>query len=180
MSALLENFPCMEAPLEGKDIKPGKGKIIAFENIPKQIERDELEELYGYESMFTLQNTDINSNQTKPCSILESKNTFYDDDIFDMFVHHPALEVMQNPIIIRNIQQNQFADEKLNRRHQQEPQRFPTRFVQDRPIICYIPALTNLQNWRKALPSRLIDLTICWYHETLGHCGVMRLYDSIR
>ena len=31
-------MPRVEAPLEGKEIKPGKGKIIAFENILKQIE----------------------------------------------------------------------------------------------------------------------------------------------
>ena len=54
----------MVAPLEGKEIKPGKGKIIAFENIPKQIERDELDGSYGYESMF-IKNNDVNSNQTK-------------------------------------------------------------------------------------------------------------------
>ena len=28
-------MPCMEAPLEGEDIKPGKGTIISFESIPK-------------------------------------------------------------------------------------------------------------------------------------------------
>ena len=169
----------MGTPLEGKEIKPGKGKIIVFEIIPKQIERDELDESYGYESIFILKNSDINSNQTKSCFISEIKNTFYDDDILDMFVNHPALDVMQNPITIRNVQQNQFVDEELNRRHQQEPQRFPTRFVQGRPVICYIPDMTNLQNWKIALPSRLIDPTIRWYHETLGHCGVIRLYDSI-
>ena len=45
-------MPRMEAPLEGKEVRPGKGKIIAFENIPKQIEKDELDEAHGYESMF--------------------------------------------------------------------------------------------------------------------------------
>ena len=36
------------------------------------------------------------------------------------------------------------------------------------------------REWKTALPSQLIDPTIQWYHEILGHCGVNRLYESIR
>ena len=97
-----------------------------------------------------------------------------------MFLNHPALEVMANPITIRNIQQHQFTDDELNRLQQQQPNRFPIRFVQDRPIICHVANENEPQNWKIALPTQLIDPTIRWYHETLGHCGINRLYDSIR
>ena len=173
-------MPRMEAPLEGKEVRPGKGKIIAFENILKQIEKDELDEAHGYESMFISKNDVDNSNQTESCYMSKIKSNFYDDDIMEMLVNHPALEVMQNPITIRNIQQNQFVDQELNRLHQQDPHRFPTKFVQGRPVICHIPDLTQPQQWKIALPSRLIEPTIRWYHETLGHCGVVRLYNNIR
>ena len=84
----------MEAPLEGKDIKPGKGKIIAFEHIPKQIERDELDEAHGYESTFISKNNIDNANPTESCYMSEIKSNFYDDEIMEMFVNHPALETM--------------------------------------------------------------------------------------
>ena len=42
-------LPRMEPPLEGKKLAPGKGTLIAFDQIPKQDKRDELEELFGYE-----------------------------------------------------------------------------------------------------------------------------------
>ena len=173
-------LPRMEAPSEGKRLAPGKGHLIAFDTIPKQIERDEIDEAYGYESEYNVSNNTGISEKINSCFISEGRNSFYDEEILDMFVNHPALEIMPNPITIRNIQQHQFMDEALNQAHQREPNRFPTRFVQNRPIICYIPDLNNIQAWKIALPSQLINPTIQWYHETLGHCGINRLYESIR
>ena len=98
----------------------------------------------------------------------------------DMIVNHPALEVMPNPITIRNIQQHQFVDLELNRLNQQEPNRFPTKFVQDCPVICFLPDINNVNAWKIALSSSLMQPTIQWYHETLGHCGINRLYESIK
>ena len=98
----------------------------------------------------------------------------------EIFVNHPALEVMNNPITIRNIQQHQFVDEEMNRIQQANPDRFPIKFVQGRPVVCYLPDIPKPNQWKIALPSQLNDDTIQWYHETLGHCGTNRLYESIR
>ena len=88
---------------------------------------------------------------------------------------------MQNPITIPNIQEHQFVDDALNNQHRQNPIRFPTKFVEGRPIICYRPDINADANiWKIALPTTLINPTIQWYHHTLGHCGINRLYDSIR
>jgi hypothetical protein len=61
------------------------------------------------------------------------------------------------------------------------PQRFPIKVVQGCPLICYH---TNPNNpvgaWKIALPTGLIDDVIQWYHRFLGHCGIVRLYDTIR
>jgi len=174
-------LPRMEPPSEGKSIGPGKGKVIAFDQIPKQIERDEIDEAYNYDMEYNVSDLNGISQNTKSCFASESKNYFYDDEeILDMFVNHPTLEVMPNPITIRNIQQHQFVDLDLNRLHQQEPNRFPTKFVQDRPVICFQPDINNANIWTIALPSSLIQPTIQWYHETLGHCGINRLYESIK
>ena len=85
--------------------------------------------------------------------------------IYDMFLNHPPLEEMQNPITIQNIQQHQFIDDGLNQLHTQDPRRYPTRYVQDRPIICYLPDIENERDWKIALPTQLIEPTIRWYHE---------------
>ena len=82
--------PRMEAPSEGKRIAPGKGQLIAFDTIPKHLERDELDEAYGYEYEYHVSTDDDNSEQTNSCFISEGKNTFYDEEILDMFVNHPA------------------------------------------------------------------------------------------
>ena len=73
--------------------------------------------------------------KTQSCFISEKKDNFYDDKINDVFLNHPALEVMANPITIPNIQQHQFTDDELNRLQQQQPNRFPICFLQERPII---------------------------------------------
>ena len=42
----------MESSSEGKETDPNKGTLIAFDRIPKQEQRDELEESYGFEIYF--------------------------------------------------------------------------------------------------------------------------------
>ena len=119
------------------------------------------------------------SDEIKSCFVSECKNQVYDDDIMEIFVNHPALEVMNNSIMIRNIQQHQFVDEEMNRTQQTNPDRFPIKFIQGRPIICYLLDLIKPNQWKIALPSQLNNVTIQWYNETLGHCGINRLYESI-
>ena len=53
--------------------------------------------------------------------------------------------------------------------------------IQGQPVICYREKEGDSeQNWKIALPTKLIDSTIKWYHEVLGHGGATRLYDTIR
>ena len=33
--------------------------------------------------------------------------------------------------------------------------------------------------WKIALPTTLLQPTVRWYHQVLGHCGSRRLYDTI-
>lgn len=168
-------LPRMESPLEGKRAEPNKGTTVAFAEKPKQVERDELDEEYGFESYYS------DDGIKKPCYFMQSADSFYDDDIHDMFVNHPPLEVMQNPITMQNIQQHQFIDNALNTLRQREPNRYPVKYVQGRPVICYKPdGTSNAADWKIAIPTSLIKPVIEWYHYTLGHCGINRLYETIR
>ena len=88
---------------------------------------------------------------------------------------------MQNLISIANIQQHQFVDPPLNQIRQQQPLKYPIKIIQDRPLICYRKYIDdNKSVWRIAIPTVLIEPTVRWYHEVLGHCGTNRLYDTMR
>ena len=161
MADCFSKLPRIRPPSAGKSISIGKGKIIAFDQIPKQFERDEIDEAYNYDMEYNVSDWNGVSQNTKSCFILESKNhIYYDEELLDMFVNHHAFEVMSNPITIRSIQQHQFVDLGLNLLHQQEPNQFPTKFVQDRPVICFLPDINNANTWKIALPSSLIQPTI--------------------
>ena len=72
-------------------------------------------------------------------------------------------------------------DQHLNHCHQTKPLQYPTKFVQNRPLICYRKYINDPEGiWKIALPTAIIDRVVTWYHEVLGHCGTNRLYDTIR
>ena len=66
----------MEPPSEGKSISPGQGKIIAFDQIQKQIERDEIDEAYNCDMEYNVSDWNGMSQNTKSCFVSESKNYF--------------------------------------------------------------------------------------------------------
>ena len=99
---------------------------------------------------------------------------------FDSFVNFPSDDI-RNPVDLKWIQQHQFEDEELNRIHQNNPQQYVTKFMDDIPMICYRKdSLVPENEWRICIPTTLLDNIIRWNHVLLGHCGATRLYDSIR
>eukprot|EP00957_Ditylum_brightwellii_P149085 11351862-Ditylum_brightwellii.AAC.1 len=87
---------------------------------------------------------------------------------------------MQNPITIFNIEQHQFQDLSLNQLQQQQPERFPVKTIDNRPVICYREQLGDPENLREvAFPSALTRTVVEWYHQVLGHSRANRMYDSI-
>jgi hypothetical protein len=105
-----------------------------------------------------------------------------DSEVFELFLNHPPLTQMQNPLEAEKIQQFQFADMELENHRQQQPHRFPIKMIQGRPLVCYCTHPTDLVgDWKIALPKGLINDVIQWYHRVLvGHCGIVRMYDTIR
>eukprot|EP00957_Ditylum_brightwellii_P050787 3850502-Ditylum_brightwellii.AAC.1 len=88
---------------------------------------------------------------------------------------------MQNPINILNIQQHQFQDLSLNQLQQQQPECFPVKTIDNRPVICYREQPDVPENlWKIAPLSAFTRTVVEWYHQILGHCGAKRIYDSIQ
>ena len=46
-------------------------------------------------------------------------------------------------------------------------------------IICMRSDALQPARWKLFIPPSLIRNLIHWYHVTLGHCGIQRLYDTI-
>jgi hypothetical protein len=162
-------LPRMDAPTEGKS-KPGRGKIISFENLHVETE-DNFED-------------DLGACRFKCCRKKITADAFCileEPEILEVFLNYPEWEQMVNPITMPNKQQHQFEDEDLNQRRQQMPEVFPIKQLQGREIICYRSEPNAAPgDWKIAIPTALMNPILLWYHMVLGHCGINRLYDTIR
>ena len=178
-------LPRMAPPSEGKTEL--KGKLIAFDKLPATPPPDEV---YAFEDAIDAPD-ESTVKKTMPCHFSCCRDTHDDEEILDSFLQLPELEsylyhpefdpIIANPIHVLSIQQHQFEDNNLQLRRQQQPHRFPIKYVQNRPLICYrLHDEDQAADWKVAIPSGLIERIILWYHNTLGHCGINRLYDTIR
>ena len=72
----------------------------------------------------------------------------------------------------------QSTDNRLLALHTEQPNKYPTMLLApDTRIICYLP--TPHKPWKIYLPDALLQDTVQWYHTTLGHLGISRLYDTL-
>ena len=132
-------LPRMERPSGGKS-SPRKGKVIAFENLPKPTVLDEKDEDSHYiDSYFYIHipQSNNNNNPIINCHFIECKEPLINNEVYECFLNHPPLETMQNPITIQNIQVHQFEDLQLNRQRQTKPLKYPIKVIKNRPLICY-------------------------------------------
>ena len=171
----------MAKPSEGKKIAPNRGKIISFENLKVPKSPDEI---YSYTDTVLLPpptEHEIHKEMQCKFSCCRDEAFFSDPEVIESFLNHPPLEAMPNPITILNIQQHQFEDLELQQARERLPYRYPIKYIQNRPLICYRNNENDPEGLRKiALPASLVDPVIRWYHIVLGHCGANILYDSIR
>jgi transposase InsO family protein len=161
----------MEKPSEGKNVPANKGTLVDFKKLTVTASQDEIED---------------DGLDDKPGPMADNVVSAYsiavdDPQMLESFLNHPPLQEMQNPMDPRRIQQFQFEDQQLEMQRQQNPQRFPVKFVQGRPLVCYKMHPNDPEGaWKIALPTGLLDGVVGWYHRVLGHCGITRLYDTIR
>lgn len=172
-------LPRMAQPSVGKN--ENKGKEITFDRLPIPKGDQAVDELLHTELNIPPDEKDL--HKAMPCkfSCCRNDSTLQDQEIMEVFLNHPPLTEMRNPITMLNIQQRQFEDAELNEMRNQFPYRFPIKVIQGRPVICYRAQENDDEKyWKIALPSSLSNTIIEWYHQVLGHCGINRLYDSIR
>lgn len=178
-------LPRMDKPSEGKSIAPNRGTLIAFESL--NIPHDDIDdEIFHFEDTITdyiPPPTEKELHRLMPCRFSCCRNDFSltEGEGLECFLNYPSIDEMQNPITIRNIQEHQFEDVQLNESKQRNPDVFPVKYVQQRPIIFYkLHPDDDELDWKIALPTTLLESTVKWYHLILGHCGATRLYDTIR
>ena len=88
---------------------------------------------------------------------------------------------IRNPLNIAWLWQNQFEDHDLNAQHQQHPDTFPIKYVNQCPLSCYWLSPHDPENaWRICTPTALLNDTIHWFHLILGHVGTIHIFDSIQ
>lgn len=139
---------------------PGKDNVLgdAFSRLPR---------MAGFEG--------------KSAGTFTEESLMMDWELIDCFLNLPATNDIPNPTNVQWIQQHQFDDIRLNNLAQNNPARFPSKFVNQRPLLCYRKEPHQPEDeWQICIPSALLDDFIKWYHMLLGHAGKTRVYDSIR
>ena len=103
-----------------------------------------------------------------------------DNEIMDLFLNLPPMTEMHNPINMQDIHNHQQQDAELLQQHNNNPILYPMKVINGVNIItmCNEPAQPTL--WKIYLPVTMIANVIHWYHVTLGHVGIQKLYDTIR
>lgn len=106
---------------------------------------------------------------------------FADPELLDCFLNLPEDETLRNPIDLEWIQTHQANDNNLILCSLQQPQEFPIKTINNRPMICKkLYVNDEPQDWKICIPDALLTDMIRWYHLVLGHAGKTRLYDAIR
>lgn len=109
----------------------------------------------------------------------DSFHSWFDEpEMLECMLNLPEVEVArENPLNYEYIREQQQQDANLLQMHQRRP-----------ALFFYIPMEGNIDilvfvkqgddpntAWRIALPSSMVQMTIRWFHEILGHCGSKRL-----
>ena len=86
---------------------------------------------------------------------------------------------MQNPINMINIYNHQQADQSLVQTQQQNPIQIPVQIINWMNIISIFSNPQCLTLWKIYLPQSLLEDVVRWYHFTLCHAGVQKIYDTM-
>eukprot|EP00957_Ditylum_brightwellii_P154975 11795587-Ditylum_brightwellii.AAC.1 len=75
----------------------------------------------------------------------------------ELFLNHPLLEAIEDPITMQNVQQHQFVDLELNKIRRLKPELYPVKHIEGHPLIC-IRHHTNESEglWKIVLPAALL------------------------
>lgn len=146
---------------------PGPLNVIAdaFSRLPRQATTGEEEEENKYNSV--------------PISESHFFSFHFDDDeMLDCFLNHPPLEEMQYPLDYALIRQNQFEDVALQNLLLTKPAEYTIKDMGSGvQLMCHVRP--DPLPWRICIPTIMVDDIIKWYHQVLGHIGIVRLHQTI-
>ena len=111
----------------------------------------------------------------------------HDEDIYDTlecYLNLPDMEhPEQNPLNFGHIREQQQADENLLSLQRRYPDNYINKCLDDNvdDIICYVKDHHDpTTQWKIALPDLMVQPTIKWFHEVMGHPGQTRLNETLR
>ena len=79
----------------------------------------------------------------------------------------------KHPLNIEALQEAQMEDDELQKWKDKNPDcYFETKIGKVQNVLCYCkPGLNKSENWKIALPRKLMKSTIKWFHIVTGHPG---------
>ena len=115
----------------------------------------------------------------------EQSGLFDDDirEILDCYLNIPDSDTPeQNPLSFDYIRQQQQSDEKLLALQEKYPERYKNMKLDDDvdDIICYVKPNDTHNNWKIALPESMLQDTVEWFHQLMGHPGEKRLRETLQ
>ena len=124
-------LPRMEKPSEGKSLMKSmknKGKIINFEKL--HVEIDPGDKMHSSKSLPPPPSEKEFNREMKCmfsccCDSGDHSHLIEDQEMIRSFLNHPPLQVMDNPITMSNIQQNQLQDQDIMQRASNPVQYLP-------------------------------------------------------
>jgi hypothetical protein len=114
-----------------------------------------------------------NNRKTKmtPSNVNSFSIEFDDTPLLEFFLNHPPMEHIYFPLDYNWIQHHQFEDEQLQQLYQLKPLEHQIMDMgNDIPLICRV--CPNLP-WQIAILTALLDDMVTWYHQVLGHVGIV-------
>ena len=105
-------------------------------------------------------------------------------NIFECYLNLPEIpDPAQNPLSFACIREQQQQDEQLLALQVKYPQQYIYKSLDEDvdDIICYVhPGDTPDEQWRIALPQQMLEATVKWFHQVMGHPGEKRLRETLQ
>jgi hypothetical protein len=105
-------------------------------------------------------------------------------NIFECYLNLPEIpDPAQNPLSFACIREQQQQDEQLLALQVKYPEQYIYKSLDEDvdDIICYVrPGDNPDEQWRIALPQQMLEETVKWFHQVMGHPGEKRLRETLQ
>ena len=104
-------------------------------------------------------------------------------ELLDCFVNLPTMNTpANNPLNYEFIREQQQKDPVLLARSKKYSDRYMYKvFENDLEILCYVkPGEDKARQWKIALPQSMVESTVEWFHQILGHPGSSRMRHTLQ